>query len=107
MTRKYQFLKGVRRRGPVYVLFLWSFSFQMYETIFFLNPVGLALRGKTVLFRMERNLKGGSRLRDTQGTWQIMKIANLYSSLRTFKEIKVLHSVECCLFSPLCKGPCK
>lgn len=39
---------------------------KMYETEFFFNTTALVLRCKNFLFLMERNLKGESRLRNTQ-----------------------------------------
>lgn len=62
----------------------------MYETYNPLkNSIGLALRSKNVLFKMDRILKGESRLRDTQipASYENLNvIAKFYSLLRTFKK---------------------
>lgn len=53
------------------------------------NSTGLALRSKNVLFKMERILKGRSRLRDTQtpASYENLNvIAKFYNLLRTFKK---------------------
>lgn len=82
---------------------------KMYETYNPLkNSIGLALRSKNVLFKMDRILKGGSRLRDTQtpASYENLNvIAKFYSLLRTFKKRErsyILWSVVAGL-STLCK----
>lgn len=77
----------------------------MYETYNPLkNAIGLALRSKNVLFKMDRILKGGSRLRDTQtpaSCENLNIIAKFYSLLRTVKKKGHTYYGVLLLVSPL------